>query len=253
MTSVGFEPTPLRTGALSQRLRPLGQNFIEHAKTGGGHKRLHKKNRALKTDISDIAFQKKKSVLDFPLEKTDITDITDISETMMGRLRENPKMSVTLVLSVLRARSFLCNLLKPHPPLGSIPHLDFFPPFHSCQNVGEVGNVGFLEGGKHQPTFSEKNCRKCRLYEGIPLIALRTLLKRLHSHLSVMWLFWRGGNTDRHLLAKNVGNVGLMRESLQLPKGASLNDCFQVPRPASHHSMVAKRSVIESYYQTKAP
>ena len=25
MTAVGFEPTPLRTGALSQRLRPLGQ------------------------------------------------------------------------------------------------------------------------------------------------------------------------------------------------------------------------------------
>ena len=25
MTTVGFEPTPLRTGALSQRLRPLGQ------------------------------------------------------------------------------------------------------------------------------------------------------------------------------------------------------------------------------------
>ena len=25
VTAVGFEPTPLRTGALSQRLRPLGQ------------------------------------------------------------------------------------------------------------------------------------------------------------------------------------------------------------------------------------
>ena len=25
MTAVGFEPTPLRTGAWSQRLRPLGQ------------------------------------------------------------------------------------------------------------------------------------------------------------------------------------------------------------------------------------
>ena len=37
LTAVGFEPTPLRTGALSQRLRPLGQTvlsekmfFLEH-------------------------------------------------------------------------------------------------------------------------------------------------------------------------------------------------------------------------------
>ena len=29
MTHVGFEPTPLRTGALSQRLRPLGQSILE--------------------------------------------------------------------------------------------------------------------------------------------------------------------------------------------------------------------------------
>ena len=28
MTAVGFEPTPLRTGALSQRLRPLGQTVV---------------------------------------------------------------------------------------------------------------------------------------------------------------------------------------------------------------------------------
>ena len=28
MTAVGFEPTPLRTGALSQRLRPLGQTVL---------------------------------------------------------------------------------------------------------------------------------------------------------------------------------------------------------------------------------
>ena len=28
MTAVGFEPTPLRTGALSQRLRPLGQSVL---------------------------------------------------------------------------------------------------------------------------------------------------------------------------------------------------------------------------------
>ena len=28
MTPVGFEPTPLRTGALSQRLRPLGQSVL---------------------------------------------------------------------------------------------------------------------------------------------------------------------------------------------------------------------------------
>ena len=29
MIAVGFEPTPLRTGALSQRLRPLGQTVLE--------------------------------------------------------------------------------------------------------------------------------------------------------------------------------------------------------------------------------
>ena len=28
MTAVGFEPTPLRTGALSQRLTPLGQTVL---------------------------------------------------------------------------------------------------------------------------------------------------------------------------------------------------------------------------------
>ena len=28
MTAVGFEPTLLRTGALSQRLRPLGQTVL---------------------------------------------------------------------------------------------------------------------------------------------------------------------------------------------------------------------------------
>ena len=30
MTTVGFEPTPLRTGALSQRLRPLGQTVLKN-------------------------------------------------------------------------------------------------------------------------------------------------------------------------------------------------------------------------------
>ena len=30
MTAVGFEPTPLRTGAWSQRLRPLGQTVMWH-------------------------------------------------------------------------------------------------------------------------------------------------------------------------------------------------------------------------------
>ena len=30
MTPVGFEPTPLRTGAWSQRLRPLGQTVFKH-------------------------------------------------------------------------------------------------------------------------------------------------------------------------------------------------------------------------------
>ena len=33
MTAVGFEPTPLRTGALSQRLRPLGQTVLDGVKT----------------------------------------------------------------------------------------------------------------------------------------------------------------------------------------------------------------------------
>ena len=28
LTAVGFEPTPFRTGALSQRLRPLGQTVM---------------------------------------------------------------------------------------------------------------------------------------------------------------------------------------------------------------------------------
>ena len=30
MTAVGFEPTPLRTGAWSQRLRPLGQTVMTY-------------------------------------------------------------------------------------------------------------------------------------------------------------------------------------------------------------------------------
>ena len=30
MSPVGFEPTPFRTGALSQRLRPLGQSVSGH-------------------------------------------------------------------------------------------------------------------------------------------------------------------------------------------------------------------------------
>ena len=33
MTAVGFEPTPLRNGALSHRLRPLGQTVLEGSKT----------------------------------------------------------------------------------------------------------------------------------------------------------------------------------------------------------------------------
>ena len=32
VTAVGFEPTPLRTGALSQRLRPLGQTVTAEAR-----------------------------------------------------------------------------------------------------------------------------------------------------------------------------------------------------------------------------
>ena len=38
VTAVGFEPTPLRTGALSQRLRPLGQTVIWEM---GNHWRLN--------------------------------------------------------------------------------------------------------------------------------------------------------------------------------------------------------------------
>ena len=34
MTAVGFEPTPFRTGAWSQRLRPLGQTVGGHRKPG---------------------------------------------------------------------------------------------------------------------------------------------------------------------------------------------------------------------------
>ena len=34
MTPVGFEPTPLRIGALSQRLRPLGQSVLGIARLG---------------------------------------------------------------------------------------------------------------------------------------------------------------------------------------------------------------------------
>jgi hypothetical protein len=34
MTAVGFEPTPLRTGALSQRLRLLGQTVLSKAFKG---------------------------------------------------------------------------------------------------------------------------------------------------------------------------------------------------------------------------
>ena len=34
MTAVGFEPTPLRTGAWSQRIRPLGQTVdAQHVQT----------------------------------------------------------------------------------------------------------------------------------------------------------------------------------------------------------------------------
>ena len=36
VTAVGFEPTRLRTGALSQRLRPLGQTVLPSACVVGG-------------------------------------------------------------------------------------------------------------------------------------------------------------------------------------------------------------------------
>ena len=35
MTAVGFEPTPFRNGALSNRLRPLGQTVLEGLKALG--------------------------------------------------------------------------------------------------------------------------------------------------------------------------------------------------------------------------
>jgi len=34
MTAVGFEPTPLRTGALSQGRRPLGQTVLSNSREG---------------------------------------------------------------------------------------------------------------------------------------------------------------------------------------------------------------------------
>ena len=37
VTPVGFEPTPFRTGALSQRLRPLGQSVMAAAPTAMQH------------------------------------------------------------------------------------------------------------------------------------------------------------------------------------------------------------------------
>ena len=40
LTAVGFEPTPLRTGALSQRLRPLGQTVLCGLE-GRGHGGVH--------------------------------------------------------------------------------------------------------------------------------------------------------------------------------------------------------------------
>ena len=36
LTAVRFEPTPLRTGALSQRLRPLGQTVMLHRQLSQG-------------------------------------------------------------------------------------------------------------------------------------------------------------------------------------------------------------------------
>ena len=35
MTPVGFEPTPLRNGALSHRLRPLGQSVLSYTTHAG--------------------------------------------------------------------------------------------------------------------------------------------------------------------------------------------------------------------------
>ena len=50
MTAVGFEPTPFRTGALSQRLRPLGQtvlglHLLVHIAVPS-HRRMHSVRRA---------------------------------------------------------------------------------------------------------------------------------------------------------------------------------------------------------------
>ena len=75
LTAVGFEPTPLRTGALSQRLRPLGQTVLTQwlalrrccCKTEQPHKRLQNwleeapqtfkiKHKVAKSDLFCILF-----------------------------------------------------------------------------------------------------------------------------------------------------------------------------------------------------
>ena len=46
MTAVGFEPTPLRTGAWSQRLRPLGQTVLTELDVGIIDEMCKKETRA---------------------------------------------------------------------------------------------------------------------------------------------------------------------------------------------------------------
>ena len=54
VTAVGFEPTPLRTGALSQRLRPLGQTVLQ------GDMHYNYMRHAVFKDFCDMALQKRR-------------------------------------------------------------------------------------------------------------------------------------------------------------------------------------------------
>ena len=51
LTSVGFEPTPLRNGALSHRLRPLGQNVHETTVAGEHDSVISSPDAGVKSDI----------------------------------------------------------------------------------------------------------------------------------------------------------------------------------------------------------
>ena len=58
VTAVGFEPTPLRTGALSQRLRPLGQTVLsEHAPYSAQARAKQLCGRIIHTDMDETAMR----------------------------------------------------------------------------------------------------------------------------------------------------------------------------------------------------